>query len=87
MAGPNESCFRKVYKHSPDGMFHLIFTDSEYHMIVDLLVSFNATDDDKLSVIRELSNALGFQESVAEFVISPEGRDILLRSSPEEGHA
>jgi len=56
-------------------------------MIVDLLVSFNATDDDKLSVIRELSNALGFQESVAEFVISPEGRDILLRSSPEEGHA
>jgi hypothetical protein len=87
VTGPNESCFMKVYKHSPDGMFHLIFTDAEYYTIVDLLVSFNATNDDTLSVIRELSNALGFQEAFEEFIISPEGRDIFLRSSPEEGHA
>jgi hypothetical protein len=87
VAGPKESCFKKVYKHSPDGMFHLIFTDAEYYTIADLFASFNATDNDTLSVIRELSNALGFQEAFEEFISSPEGRNIFLRSSPEEGHA
>jgi hypothetical protein len=87
VAGPKESCFQKVYKHSPDGMFRLIFTDVEYYTMVDLLMSFNDTDDDTVSVIRELFNALGFQEAFEEFISSPEGRDILLRSPPEEGHA
>jgi hypothetical protein len=87
VAGLNESCFKKVYKHSADGIFHLIFAGAEYYTIVNLLVSFNATDDDTLSVIRELSKALGLQEAFDEFIISPQGRDIFLRSSPEEGHA
>ena len=87
VAGPKVSCFKKVYKHSPDGMFRLIFTDAEYYTMVDLLMSLNATDDDTVSVIRDLSNALGFQEAFEDFISSPEGRDILLRSSSEEGHA
>jgi hypothetical protein len=63
VAGPKESCFQKVYKHSPDGMFRLIFTDVEYYTMVDLLMSFNDTDDDTVSVIRELFNAFRLSRS------------------------
>jgi hypothetical protein len=77
-------CFEKVYKHTDDGVFQLTFTDSEYLTIGSLILSLG---DDADAIGQKLFDALGFQEAYRAFINSPEGPGILLRTSPEEGHA
>jgi hypothetical protein len=82
-----ETACEKVYKRAADGTFKLIFSDSTYYSIANLLLYAIDLRDDAELAGRKLFNALGFQEAFKAFMSSGEGRDIFMRSSPEEGHA
>lgn len=82
-----ETACEKVYKRAADGRFQLIFSDSTYYSIANLLLYAIDLRGDAELAGRKLSNALGFQGAFETFMSSAEGRDILMRSSPEEGHA
>ena len=81
-----EACFEKVYKRLGDGTFQIVFSDSKYLKIANLILLLDENDDAN-GICGELFNTLGYQEAVKEFMNSPEGPDILMRTSSEVGHA
>ena len=81
-----EACFEKVYSRAVDGTFQMVFSDSKYLKMANVMLLLLDKNDTK-RIGRKLFNALGYQEAYREFMNSPEGPDIMLRTSLEEGHA
>ena len=82
-----EMALERVYNRASDGTFQIIFPDYKYCAIANLLLDAFESGDNAESAARKLFNALGFQEAFKSFMSSAEGRDIFMRTSPEEGHA